>query len=62
MKDLSLRLRVFLFFCLIGLGSIAVMLGALLFGFRQLADPDALSAFVTSAIVAGFGPPVKLRC
>ena len=55
MKALSLRLRVFLFFCLIGLGSIAVTLGALFFGFRQLADPAAFSAFVTSAIVAGFG-------
>lgn len=55
MRNLSLRLRVFLFFCLIGLGSIAVTLCALLIGFRQLADPEGISAFVTSAIFAGFG-------
>lgn len=55
MGNLSLRLRVFLFFCFIGLGSIAVTLCALFIGFRQLADPEGVSAFVTSAIVAGFG-------
>ncbi|MEP1929701.1 MAG: 3'-5' exonuclease [Paracoccaceae bacterium] len=55
MKNLSLRLRVFLFFCLIGMGSIGVTLCALLIGFRQLADPNAVSSFATSAIVAGFG-------
>ena len=55
MKDLSLRLRVFLFFCLIALGGIAVAVLALWFGYRQLGDPDAISAFITSAIVSGFG-------
>ena len=55
MGNLSLRLRVFLFFCFIGLGSIAITLCALFIGYRQLADPEAISAFVTSAIVAGFG-------
>ncbi|WP_299849849.1 exonuclease domain-containing protein [uncultured Roseovarius sp.] len=55
MKDLSLRLRVFLFFCLLALGGTAVSLAALWFGFRQLGDPQAMSAFVTSAIISGFG-------
>ncbi|PUB17016.1 3'-5' exonuclease [Yoonia sediminilitoris] len=55
MSHLSLRLRIFLFFGLIGLGSIAVVLAALLLGYRQLGSPDALSSFVTVGIVAAFG-------
>ena len=55
MKDLSLRIRVFLFFCLSALGGVAVVLGALWLGYRQLGDPDAFSSFVTSAVAAGFG-------
>lgn len=55
MKGLSLRIRIFLFFCLIGVGGIAVALVGLWLGYRQLGDPDALSAFVTSAAVSGFG-------
>lgn len=55
MKELSLRLRVFLFFCLIGLGGVAVILGSVWLGYRQLGDPGALSAFATSAVAAGFG-------
>ncbi len=51
----GLRLRVFLFFCLIALGGIAVSILALWFGYRQLGDPDALSAFVTTAVISGFG-------
>ncbi len=55
MKDLSLRLRVFLFFCLIGFGGLLVVVLALWLGFRQLDDPDAMSAFVTIGIVSAFG-------
>ncbi|EPX80611.1 3'-5' exonuclease [Litoreibacter arenae] len=55
MKSLSLRLRVFLFFCLIASGSTAVALVGLWLGYRQLGDPAAMSAFMTSAIVSGFG-------
>ncbi|MFA8443609.1 exonuclease domain-containing protein [Yoonia sp.] len=55
MTHLSLRLRVFLFFCLIGIGGIAVVLGALVLGYRQLGVPEAFSAFTTVAITAGFG-------
>ena len=55
MRHLSLRLRVFLFFCLIASGSVAaVCLGAIL-GYRQLADPQAFSAFATVVIISGFG-------
>ena len=55
MTQLGLRFRVFLFFCLIGLGGLAVVLAALWLGFRQLDDPQALSAFVTVGIVSAFG-------
>lgn len=55
MSHLSLRLRIFLFFCLIASGCIAVTLLALWLGYRQMANPEAMSVFMTSAIVAGFG-------
>lgn len=55
MTGLSLRLRVFLFFALIALGGISIVLLALWMGYRQLDDPQALSALVTIAAVSGFG-------
>ncbi|EBA11937.1 3'-5' exonuclease [Roseobacter sp. CCS2] len=55
MTTLSLRLRVFLFFSLIGLGGVAVVLGALILGYRQFGNAEAFSAFTTVAITAGFG-------
>lgn len=55
MSKLSLRLRVFLFFCLIGVGGGAVVVVALVIGARQLGMPDAFSSFVTAGIVANFG-------
>ena len=55
MSRLGLRLRVFLFFCLIALGGIAVLLAGLWLGHRQLGEPGAFSAFLTAGIVAGFG-------
>lgn len=55
MNTLSLRLRVFLFFGLIGLGGIVVLLGALALGYRQLGLPEAFSAFTTVGITASFG-------
>ncbi|MEL6477835.1 MAG: 3'-5' exonuclease [Pseudomonadota bacterium] len=55
MERLSLRLRIFLFFCLAGFGGIAVVLGALWLGYRQAGAPETLSAFITVAIVSSFG-------
>ncbi|WP_299504745.1 3'-5' exonuclease [uncultured Roseobacter sp.] len=55
MSTLSLRLRVFLFFGLIGGGGLAIIVGALWLGFRQLGDPEALSSFMTVGIVSAFG-------
>lgn len=55
MQALSLRFRVFLFFCLIGVGGFAITLGALWLGYRQLGNPEALSSFTTVATVSAFG-------
>jgi DNA polymerase-3 subunit epsilon len=53
--NLGLRLRIFLFFCLICLGALAMVLLGLWLGYHQLGDPAALSAFITTGAVAGFG-------
>lgn len=52
---LSLRLRIFLFFCLVGLGGTAVVLVAIYLGYQRAMGGDTLSAFVFTGILAGFG-------
>ena len=54
MESLSLRVRVFLFFAFVALGGVIAVLAALYFGYRQLGDPSAMSAFVSSGVIAGF--------
>ncbi|MEM1272761.1 MAG: exonuclease domain-containing protein [Pseudomonadota bacterium] len=51
---LSLRLRIFLFFALLGLGGIVLLAVGMAFGYRQLSDPEALSAFVLAGVLGGF--------
>ena len=55
MKNLSLRIRIFLFFCLLALGGLAAIATGLFMGYRQLGDPDTLSPFVTAGIISGMG-------
>jgi DNA polymerase-3 subunit epsilon len=55
MKHLSLRIRIFLFFSLVALGSLVIVFAALWIGYRQLNDPAAVSAFITTGLIAGFG-------
>ena len=55
MQSLSLRIRVFLFFCLIAAGSLVAVATGLFVGYRQLGDTAALSPFVTAGIIAGIG-------
>ena len=55
MRHLSLRLRVFLFFCLIALGGVTLIAGGLFMGYRQLGDPAAVSGFVTAGVIGGLG-------
>ena len=51
---LSLRLRIFLFFCLIALGGLAITAAALPVGYRRAGAPDMLDAFVFSGLLTGF--------
>jgi len=55
MKHFSLRIRVFLFFCLAAMGSLVITLIALWIGYHQLGQPEAISAFVTTGLIAGLG-------
>lgn len=54
MTRLSLRLRIFLFFCLMAVGGLGVIGLGLFMGFRQWGDPAALSSFITSGVISGF--------
>lgn len=53
--NLSLRLRVFLFFALMGLGGVGLFGLALYFGYEAAQEGDLISAFAQAAIIAGFG-------
>lgn len=51
---LSLRLRIFLFFCLLACGSIAIIGIALTIGYNRAGAPDLLDAFVFSGLFSVF--------
>ncbi|WP_170784505.1 PolC-type DNA polymerase III [Ruegeria lacuscaerulensis] len=52
---LSLRLRIFLFFCLLAVGGVVVSALALWISYRRVADPDLINAFIFAEIIMGFG-------
>jgi DNA polymerase-3 subunit epsilon len=54
LRRLSLRLRVFLFFAFVALGSEAAIGAGLWLAYRRLGTPEALSAFVFGGAIAGF--------
>ncbi|SFT78040.1 3'-5' exonuclease [Sedimentitalea nanhaiensis] len=54
LTHLSLRLRIFLFFCLLAVGGVAVTSGALVIGYRRAANPEMMDAFVFSGLLSGF--------
>lgn len=54
LQQLSLRVRVFLFFALVAAGSLAALTFALVVGYRRLADPQAMDEMVVVGVVAGF--------
>ncbi len=54
-KKLSLRVRIFLFFCLIALGGVTIFLLAMVFGYLRLDQPKAIDAFIVAGSVASFG-------
>lgn len=55
MQRLSLRLRVFLFFCLLLFGGGAVITGALWLGYTRSTPPAAPDGFILAGVVAWFG-------
>ncbi|WP_424980265.1 exonuclease domain-containing protein [Leisingera sp. S232] len=50
----SLRLRIFLFFCLLALGGLAVTGGALWLGYSRADQPELMDAFLFSGLLSGF--------
>ncbi|WP_171239410.1 3'-5' exonuclease [Ruegeria sp. HKCCA5491] len=52
---LSLRLRIFLFFCLLAVGGLAVSSTALWVSYQRIADPELINAFVFAEILMAFG-------
>jgi DNA polymerase III subunit epsilon len=55
LAKLGLRLRIFLVFAALACGALLALAAGLLTGYRHLASPEALSAFVEVATLAGFG-------
>lgn len=55
LTKLSLRIRIFLFFCLLACGGLAVSSLALWFSYSRADNPDLLDAFVFAEIVTAFG-------
>ncbi|MEX0279216.1 MAG: exonuclease domain-containing protein [Ruegeria sp.] len=55
LSDLSLRVRIFLFFCLIAVGGIGVSSLALWVSYERVDDPDLIGAYVFAEILIAFG-------
>lgn len=53
LSHLSLRLRIFLFFALMALGSVGLMIGGLVLGYMRLDTPEVLPGFVIAGLAAG---------
>jgi len=54
LTHLSLRLRIFLFFCLLALGAIAVSLGSLWLSYHRAATPALMDPFVFAGLLGTF--------
>ncbi|MGJ8606048.1 MAG: exonuclease domain-containing protein [Marivita sp.] len=54
LSALSLRTRIFLFFCLLGLGGLASVGASLWFGYGRAVETTAANGFTFAAILAGF--------
>ncbi|WP_138471343.1 exonuclease domain-containing protein [Poseidonocella sp. HB161398] len=54
LSRLSLRLRIFLFFCLLGFGSLAILAGAAALALSRAAEGGTAGALLTAGLVAGF--------
>ena len=54
LTKLGLRLRIFLFFCLLGLGALVVLAGALWIGYQRAGNPDLLTPLLFAGLLSGF--------
>jgi len=54
LSKLSLRMRIFLFFCLLGLGGLVSVAAALWFGYGRAVDTTVANGFTFAAILATF--------
>lgn len=54
LSRLSLRFRIFLFFCLLALGGIAITSAALWLGYSRAEQPGLADAFIFSGLLSGF--------
>lgn len=54
LANLSLRLRIFMFFCLLGLGGLLSVGAALWFGYTRAIETNAANGFTLAAILAAF--------
>ena len=55
LNHLSLRLRIFLFFCLLAIGGLVVSSAALWFSYQRAGDPGLSGAFFFAGILIAFG-------
>ncbi|NOE33123.1 MULTISPECIES: exonuclease domain-containing protein [unclassified Ruegeria] len=55
LTNLSLRLRIFLFFCLLAFGGIAISAVALWISYARAGNPDLLGDFIFAEILIAFG-------
>lgn len=51
---LSLRIRIFLFFAALSLGSVTALVAGLVFGYQRLGSPETLNGFVQGGVLAAF--------
>ncbi len=55
LSHLSLRVRIFLFFCLLAVGGLVVSSLALWISYRRVGDPDLINAYIFAEILIAFG-------
>ncbi|MEY8828943.1 PolC-type DNA polymerase III [Sedimentitalea sp. XS_ASV28] len=53
-RKLGLRLRIFLFFCLLAGGSVAIAVISLMIGYNRAGQPDMMDAFVLAGVLSVF--------
>ncbi|WP_424830817.1 exonuclease domain-containing protein [Ruegeria sp.] len=55
LTNLSLRLRIFLFFCLLAIGGLVISSAALWFSYERANDPELINAYIFAEILIAFG-------